>query len=184
MSLGAARLWRAREACCPRWTHLWGVPQPDRIPPGGRYRCASADDAGIAARRGAAPAVVFAVLVHDLGKALTPQDELPQHKGHEAAGVPLIRQLAERLRVPTEFRDLALLVSRFHTARASRDGTGAPRPCCELLESCRCVSPPRPLRRPLPRSLRMRCARPAAGLKTPPTRNARGWPAHWRRRSQ
>lgn len=94
---------------------LFGVPQPERWHPEIDTGVHLLMTLHVAAQRGAAPAVVFAVLVHDLGKALTPQDELPQHKGHETAGLPLIRQLAERLRVPTEFRDLALLVSRFHT---------------------------------------------------------------------
>jgi len=94
---------------------LFGVPQPERWHPEidtGEHLLMTLR---VAAQRGAAPATVFAVLMHDLGKALTPKDELPQHKGHEAAGVPRIRQVADRLRVPTDFRDLALLVSRFHT---------------------------------------------------------------------
>ena len=94
---------------------LFGVPQPERWHPEIDTGTHLLMALRTAAHRGAAPATVFAVLVHDLGKALTPQHELPQHKGHESAGVPLVRQLAERLRVPTEFRDLALLVSRFHT---------------------------------------------------------------------
>lgn len=113
---------------------LFGVPQPERWHPEIDTGAHLLMALRTAAERGAAPATVFAVLVHDLGKALTPQHELPQHKGHESAGVPLIRQLAERLRVPTEYRDLALLVSRFHThvhrALELRPGT-----VLELLES-------------------------------------------------
>jgi len=56
----------------------------------------------------------FAVLVHDLGKALTPDDVLPSHRGHEARGLPLIRQLGQRLRVPRAWLELALLVGEFH----------------------------------------------------------------------
>ncbi len=58
--------------------------------------------------------VRFAVLVHDLGKALTPATVLPRHSGHEARGLPLIRVLGERLRVPRAWMDLALLVGEFH----------------------------------------------------------------------
>ena len=58
--------------------------------------------------------VRFAVLVHDLGKALTPADVLPRHTGHEARGLPLIRTLGERLRVPRAWLELALLVGEFH----------------------------------------------------------------------
>ncbi len=94
---------------------LFGVPQPERWHPEIDTGVHVLLALRIAAGRGASAAIAFAVLVHDLGKALTPPQELPQHKGHENAGLPLIRGLAERLRVPTEFRDLALLVSRFHT---------------------------------------------------------------------
>ncbi|MGB2041862.1 MAG: multifunctional CCA addition/repair protein, partial [Porticoccaceae bacterium] len=34
------------------------------------------------------PEVRFSVLVHDLGKAITPADVLPSHKGHEERGLP------------------------------------------------------------------------------------------------
>jgi tRNA nucleotidyltransferase (CCA-adding enzyme) len=56
----------------------------------------------------------FAVLCHDLGKGITPVDVLPQHLGHGQAGLPLISALCQRLRVPNELRDLALLVSDLH----------------------------------------------------------------------
>jgi tRNA nucleotidyltransferase (CCA-adding enzyme) len=60
-------------------------------------------------------AVRFAALTHDLGKANTPEDVLPSHIGHEKRGLPLIRQLCERLRVPNQVRELSLLVGEFHT---------------------------------------------------------------------
>jgi tRNA nucleotidyltransferase (CCA-adding enzyme) len=56
----------------------------------------------------------FAALTHDLGKGTTPADILPQHKGHEARSVELLGPLCERLRVPADCRDLALLVAQFH----------------------------------------------------------------------
>lgn len=56
----------------------------------------------------------FAVLVHDLGKALTPSHVLPRHTGHEARGLPLIRQLCQRLHVPRLWLELALIVGEFH----------------------------------------------------------------------
>jgi tRNA nucleotidyltransferase (CCA-adding enzyme) len=56
----------------------------------------------------------FAALTHDLGKALTPADELPRHVGHEHAGVKPLKALCERLRVPTEHRHLAEAVCREH----------------------------------------------------------------------
>lgn len=67
-----------------------------------------------AAHQGYALPVRFAALTHDLGKATTPQDVLPRHIGHEERSVNLLKPLCERLRVPNECRDLALLVAREH----------------------------------------------------------------------
>lgn len=59
--------------------------------------------------------VRFAALTHDLGKGNTPRNKLPSHPGHEIRGCEMIRDVAERLPVPKACRDLALLVSEFHT---------------------------------------------------------------------
>ncbi|BCL76911.1 multifunctional CCA protein [Jeongeupia sp. HS-3] len=59
--------------------------------------------------------VRFAALCHDLGKPLTPNDVLPSHHGHEGRGVKIVEALCERLRVPAECRDLAVMVCRDHT---------------------------------------------------------------------
>jgi tRNA nucleotidyltransferase (CCA-adding enzyme) len=59
--------------------------------------------------------VRFAVLMHDLGKALTPPEVLPSHHGHEGAGVALVEQLCSRLRVPNHLRELAVVTSRYHS---------------------------------------------------------------------
>lgn len=58
--------------------------------------------------------VRFATLCHDLGKGLTPPELWPRHHGHGLAGVKLVANLCERLRVPNELRDLAKLVAEFH----------------------------------------------------------------------
>ncbi|MEX3613118.1 MAG: multifunctional CCA addition/repair protein [Burkholderia gladioli] len=67
-----------------------------------------------AARRGYTLPVRFAALTHDLGKATTPEHVLSRHIGHEGRSVELLKPLSERLRVPNECRDLALLVAREH----------------------------------------------------------------------
>jgi tRNA nucleotidyltransferase (CCA-adding enzyme) len=59
--------------------------------------------------------VRFAALGHDLGKATTPEDTLPRHIGHEQRSVGLLNKLCERLRVPSDCRDLALLVAQYHS---------------------------------------------------------------------
>ena len=58
--------------------------------------------------------VRFAALVHDLGKAVTPEAQLPSHYGHEWSGLGCIRQMCERLRVPGDYRDLSLLACEVH----------------------------------------------------------------------
>lgn len=60
------------------------------------------------------PVIRFAALMHDLGKALTPVQYWPKHHGHEERGIKPIEQLCQRLRVPTEYRQLALLTSTLH----------------------------------------------------------------------
>jgi len=56
----------------------------------------------------------FAALTHDLGKALTPADELPRHVMHEERGLAPLRGLCERLKVPAAHRDLAAIACREH----------------------------------------------------------------------
>jgi tRNA nucleotidyltransferase (CCA-adding enzyme) len=95
---------------------LYGVPQPPRWHP--------EVDTGVhvmlavrfAADAGASVAVRFAVLMHDLGKARTPPEKWPSHHGHEEGGVPLVEALCARLRVPTGYRELAVLGARHHAA--------------------------------------------------------------------
>ena len=67
-----------------------------------------------AAKAGYARDVRTAVLLHDLGKAITPPDEWPSHREHESRGVPLTAAFCDRMRVSTATRTLALLVTEDH----------------------------------------------------------------------
>lgn len=58
--------------------------------------------------------VRFGCLVHDLGKASTPKDKLPKHLGHEAAGVPLVHALCDRLKISNDLRRAGALSAQFH----------------------------------------------------------------------
>lgn len=60
------------------------------------------------------PVVRFSALVHDLGKAKSPMITWPKHHGHEERGVPIIEQLCSRLRIPNDYRKLAIMSARFH----------------------------------------------------------------------
>ncbi|WP_019558846.1 multifunctional CCA addition/repair protein [Thioalkalivibrio sp. ALE12] len=98
----------------PEIERLFGVPQPERYHPEidtGVHTLMVLDQA---TRLSDAPEVRFAALVHDLGKGTTDPDILPSHHGHEERGVDLIRALAERLRIPNRYRDLAVRVARYH----------------------------------------------------------------------
>jgi tRNA nucleotidyltransferase (CCA-adding enzyme) len=99
----------------PELDALWGVPQRADYHP--------EIDTGVhvmmvldmSARLAAALPARFAALTHDLGKALTPTDILPRHHGHEVKSVALLEAICERLRVPTDCRDVARIAARFHS---------------------------------------------------------------------
>ena len=56
----------------------------------------------------------YAALCHDLGKALTPADVLPRHLMHEQRGIASVQAMSERLKVPSEHRELAVICCREH----------------------------------------------------------------------
>jgi tRNA nucleotidyltransferase (CCA-adding enzyme) len=58
--------------------------------------------------------IIFAVLTHDLGKGTTPVEMLPKHTGHEERSVELVKNLCQRYKVPSQYRDLALMVAGYH----------------------------------------------------------------------
>ncbi len=91
---------------------LWGIPQTEYWHPEidtGVHVMMALDKAAALPND-----VTYAVLVHDLGKGITPQAILPSHRGHESAGVPLVRRVSQRLRVPRDYRKLAETVCRWH----------------------------------------------------------------------
>ena len=98
----------------PEIDRLFGVPQRPEFHP--------EIDCGIhvlmalrqAVRLSPDPLLRFAVLVHDLGKGTTPVEQLPRHVGHEERGVELVIDLCKRFRIPTQYRELAVLVARQH----------------------------------------------------------------------
>jgi len=93
---------------------LWGVPQPEKYHPEidtGVHVMMVID---IAAKENYPLPVRFAALMHDLGKGMTPVGEWPSHHGHEGGGVSLVEQVCQRLRVPSDARDLALMTAREH----------------------------------------------------------------------
>jgi tRNA nucleotidyltransferase (CCA-adding enzyme) len=98
----------------PELDALYGVPQPARWHPeidSGEHCMMVLTQA---ARLSQDPRVRFAAMVHDLGKALTPRDLWPSHPGHERRSVRLIVEMARRLKIPNQYRDLAMKVAELH----------------------------------------------------------------------
>ncbi|HEX3138713.1 MAG TPA: multifunctional CCA addition/repair protein, partial [Rhizobacter sp.] len=115
-----SRMFEVLRACgalarlLPEVERLWGVPQPPVHHPEvdtGVHLMLVLD---MAAQLQAPLSVRFACLGHDLGKGTTPADVLPRHIAHEARSVKLVQDVSERLRVPTECRELAEVVAREH----------------------------------------------------------------------
>ena len=125
----------------PEVDRLWGVPQPPAHHP--------EVDTGVhlglvldcAARLQAPLPVRWACLVHDLGKGTTPPEQWPRHHGHEQRSATLARQVADRLRVPADCRDLADTVAREHgnVHRSADLGAAA---LLRLFERCDAVRRP------------------------------------------
>ncbi len=126
----------ALAAVLPEVDALYGVPQRAEFHPEvdtGLHQELVSD---MAATLAPGDAVIgFAALSHDLGKALTPADALPRHIGHEQAGLRPLRGLCERLKVPAEHRELAVVACRehlnVHRLRELRDAT-----VHDLLQRC------------------------------------------------
>jgi tRNA nucleotidyltransferase (CCA-adding enzyme) len=125
----------------PELDALWGVPQRADYHPEVDTGIHVMMVVDMAARLGATLPARFAALTHDLGKGVTPADMLPRHSGHEQQSVKLLGPLCERLRVPTDCRDVALLVARFH-GDIGRVNEMRATTIVKVLESCDAIRRP------------------------------------------
>lgn len=120
MEARPARMLEVLRACgalariMPELDALWGVPQPEKWHPEIDTGTHVLQVLDCAAELGMELPVRVACLLHDLGKGVTPADNWPAHHGHEELGVPLVEAVCQRLRVPTECRDLAVMTAREH----------------------------------------------------------------------
>ena len=131
----------ALQRLLPEVNRLWGVPQRADYHPEvdtGVHLMMVLD---MAARLAAPLPVRFACLTHDLGKGTTPIDALPRHIGHEERSAKLLKGLAERLRVPTDCRELADVVAREH-GNIHRSATLNAAAIVRLLERCDAIRKP------------------------------------------
>ena len=124
----------ALEVLLPEVNRLFGVPQPEKYHPevDTGIHLLMALDVAADMSKGAAN-VVFAVLLHDLGKGVTPQQEWPSHRGHESGGLPLVDDVCDRLKVPNAVHDLSRKVCLLHL-RCHRMLEARPLTALRLLE--------------------------------------------------
>jgi len=115
-----SRMFEVLRACgalkriLPELDALWGVPQPAKYHP--------EIDTGVhvmlvvdhAARQNYPLPVRFAALLHDLGKGSTPPQAWPAHHGHEERSAKMVDVVCQRLKVPSDCRDLAYMTARDH----------------------------------------------------------------------
>jgi tRNA nucleotidyltransferase (CCA-adding enzyme) len=98
----------------PELDKLWGIPQG--------AKCHPEIDTGVhvilaldmACKLIQTPKIRFAVMLHDIGKSLTPKEQWPDHPGHEEAGVAIVKEWCKKYRVPSEYRNFAMHFARWH----------------------------------------------------------------------
>jgi tRNA nucleotidyltransferase (CCA-adding enzyme) len=93
---------------------LWGVPNPELWHPEictGVHTMMVLQQACLLSSK---LSVRFAALCHDLGKGLTEPEYYPSHKGHELAGLALVENICQQLKVPNDIKWLALKVCQYH----------------------------------------------------------------------
>jgi tRNA nucleotidyltransferase (CCA-adding enzyme) len=131
----------ALEVLLPEVARLWGVPQRAEYHPEvdtGVHLMMVLD---MSARLNAPLTVRFACLAHDLGKGTTAADVLPRHIGHEERSAELLKDVAERLRVPVDCRETADVVAREH-GHIHRSSELSAAALVRLLERCDAIRKP------------------------------------------
>ena len=131
----------ALKVLLPEMDRLWGVPQRPEYHPEidtGVHMMMVMD---MAARLNMPLSVRVACLMHDLGKGTTPADVLPRHLGHEGRSVKLLQKVCERLRVPTDCKELAEVVAREH-GNIHRSAELGPEALMRLLDRCDAIRQP------------------------------------------
>lgn len=109
---------QALKAIWPDLDALWGVPNPAQWHPeicsGVHTMMVLQQAVKLTKNHKNKIAIRFAALCHDLGKGLTDSKHWPSHRGHEAAGLPLVEKISKQLKVPVYCKQLALKVCEHH----------------------------------------------------------------------
>lgn len=98
----------------PALDKLWGVPQ--------EIKCHPEIDTGVhvmmaldmSCRLTLDPKIRFAVLCHDVGKGVTPIEQLPNHNGHEEISAGIVQEWCKKYRVPNDYKEFAIHFARWH----------------------------------------------------------------------
>ena len=98
----------------PELERLWGVAQRADYHPEIDTGVHAMMVMDMSARLNANLATRFACLCHDFGKGTTPPDVLPRHTGHEMRSVHLLKDVAQRFKVPKACKELADVVAKEH----------------------------------------------------------------------
>ena len=110
--LETARQTGALQAVLPEVDRLWATPErTDHHPEknSGAHTLLALKQAA-----DASALVRFGILLHDIGKTMTPAEILPSHYLHEQNGLPLIDGICRRLKVPNRWCSFAKTVCRLH----------------------------------------------------------------------
>lgn len=60
------------------------------------------------------PEAIYALLLHDIGKAFTPKETLPHHYEHDKSSALLAEEISERLKAPIKYKKLSIWFARNH----------------------------------------------------------------------
>lgn len=101
-------------AILPEVEALFGVKQNPRSHPEGCAGTHALLVLNVAALNWWPLAVRCAALLHDVGKATTPPEDLPSHPGHEKRGAVTVQSICARLRVPAKVAKAVVAATREH----------------------------------------------------------------------
>lgn len=98
----------------PEIARLIGVPQPEQYHPEGDAFNHSMIVLDKAAEKTDKEEVIYAALVHDVGKGATDPSMWPRHIGHDKAGIPLVADMVKRLKLPNSWENAGKLSASEH----------------------------------------------------------------------
>ena len=102
----------ALKVILPEVDELWNIPEKLQYHPEGN----TGEHTMLAMKNAelSSPKVKFALLLHDIGKILTPEDILPAHHEHDKRGLEIIEKICRRLQTPNNYRRTALCACNCH----------------------------------------------------------------------